>query len=151
LNIQPRRVPGGHGLCRRRIGTKVRATVDVGTGPFSVVAHRDDARRLAGCLDFEAAVTTVGDAAMVRITGDLDCSTAPQLRSVLVRLVDGGTRHLTVDIAGAELVDSTGLSVLVGGMKRLRDHGGCMVVRSPSEAARRVLEITGLDRILDIS
>jgi anti-sigma B factor antagonist len=115
------------------------------------VAHRDDSRAILGYLDFEVSVTAADDAAVVRISGDLDCYTAPQLRSTLVSLVDDGARHLTIDIAGSELIDSTGLSVLVGGMKRLRDHGGCMVVKSPTPATRRVFEITGLDRVLEIS
>lgn len=58
---------------------------------------------------------------------------------------------MTVDIGGVQFVDSTGLSVLVGGMKRLRDLGGGMAVKSPNDATRKLFEITGLQTVLEIS
>ena len=58
---------------------------------------------------------------------------------------------MTIDIGGAQFVDSTGLSVLVGGMKRLRDLGGGMAVKSPTDATRKLFEITGLHTVLDVS
>jgi anti-sigma B factor antagonist len=103
------------------------------------------------CSDFEVAVTAGESVATVRISGDLDCYTSPQLRSVLVDLVEDGARHLTLDLGETQFVDSTGLSVLVGGLRRVRDHGGTMVVRSPTEATRELFEITGLKSVFDVS
>ncbi len=118
--------------------------------PLSGIEQRDERSVVAGHLPFEVSVIGADSAATVCINGDLDCYTAPQLRSALLALVEEGTRHVTVDIAGTQVLDSTGLSVLVGGMKRLRDHGGSMVVKSPNEATRKLFEITGLDSVLDI-
>ena len=112
---------------------------------------RDDRTGVAGYLDFEVSVTAADDAATVRIKGELDCYTAPRLRSALVTLVEDGVRHVTLDIGGVEFVDSTGLSVMVGGMKRLRDQGGGMVVKSPTDATRKLFEITGLTTVLDLA
>jgi anti-sigma B factor antagonist len=47
-------------------------------------------------------------------------------------------------------IDSTGLGVIVGTLKRLREGGGDLVLRSPSRSTRKVLEITGLTRIVEI-
>jgi anti-sigma B factor antagonist len=119
-------------------------------GP-SPIEQRDDGTGVAGYLDFEISVTASGAAATIRVNGELDCYTAPQLRSALLNLAQDGVRHVTVDIGGVQFVDSTGLSVLVGGMKRLRDLGGGMAVKSPNDATRKLFEITGLQTVLEIS
>ena len=87
----------------------------------------------------------------VRLLGELDMSTAPQLRDELLRLVSGGATMVTVDLSELAFVDSTGLSVLITGLKRLRQQGGDMALRSPSAGTRRVLEITGLTEVFPIS
>ena len=118
---------------------------------ISAVKRREDQTAVAGYLDFSVSVTSVGSTATIRVIGDLDCYTAPQLRSTLLALVDDGARHLTLDIGSTNFVDSTGLSVLVGALKRLRDHGGELAVTSPTETTRRLFEITGLDSIFHVS
>lgn len=88
-----------------------------------------------------------GDAAVVRIVGELDLATAPQLRQLLVDLEEQGTRHVTLDLADMAFIDSTGLKVFVAGRQRFRDCGGQLALRSPSASATRVFEITGLTTI----
>ena len=87
----------------------------------------------------------------VRLLGELDMSTAPQLRDELLRLTSDGARQVTVDLSQLEFMDSTGLSVLITGLKRLRERGGDMALRSPTPNTRRVLEITGLTEVFAIS
>ena len=89
----------------------------------------------------------------VRLLGELDMSTAPQLREELLRLASGagGPAQVTVDLSELAFVDSTGLSELITGLKRLRQGGGDMALRSPTPATRRVLEITGLTEVFSIS
>ena len=88
-----------------------------------------------------------GDAAVVRVVGELDLATAPQLRELLVDLVAQGRRHVTLDLADMAFIDSTGLKVFVAGLQRLRACGGELALRSPRAAALRVFEITGLTTI----
>jgi anti-sigma B factor antagonist len=87
----------------------------------------------------------------VRLLGELDMSTAAQLREELLRLASDGATMVTVDLSELAFVDSTGLSVLITGLKRLRQQGGDLVLRSPSPGTRRVLEITGLTEVFPIS
>ena len=117
----------------------------------SAVKQREDRTAVAGYLDFSVSVVSVDGTTTVRVTGDLDCYTAPQLRSALMALVDDGARQVTLDVGATQFVDSTGLSVLVGGLKRLREQGGNLVVKSPSEATLRLFEITGLTSVFDVS
>ena len=106
---------------------------------------------IAGYLDFDVAVAVADSAATVRVKGELDCYTAPRLRSALRDLAEEGVRQVTVDVGGVEFIDSTGLSVLVGGMKRLRERGGRMVVKSPNDATRKLFEITGLQAVIEVT
>jgi anti-sigma B factor antagonist len=87
----------------------------------------------------------------VRLLGELDMSTAPQLREELLRLASNGATQVTVDLSELQFVDSTGLSVLIAGLRRLRERGGDMALRSPTPGTLRVLEITGLTEIFSIS
>ena len=142
---------------------KVTVTAAVSMGPFS--GEGDDPTRVAEYLHFNISVSApdgsapeksiagadADSKATVRVKGELDCHTAPQLRSALLSLIEDGARHVTLDLSGVRFVDSTGLSVLVGGTKRLRDRGGRMVVASPTRATRRLFEVTGLDTVLEVS
>jgi anti-sigma B factor antagonist len=87
----------------------------------------------------------------IHVRGELDMSTAPELREPLLRLAKGEGVYVTLDLSGLAFVDSTGLSVLVTGLKRLRQQGGDLTLRSPTPATRRVLEITGLTEVFAIS
>ncbi|HWI05297.1 MAG TPA: STAS domain-containing protein [Acidimicrobiales bacterium] len=87
----------------------------------------------------------------MQLVGELDMSTAPQFREQLLRLVSDGATLVTVDLSELAFVDSTGLSVLITGLKRLRQQGGEMALRSPTPGTRRVLEITGLTEVFSIS
>ena len=87
----------------------------------------------------------------IHLLGELDMSTAPQLREELLRLASDGATMVTVDLSELAFVDSTGLSVLITALKRIRQQGGEMALRSPTPATRRVLEITGLTEVFSIS
>jgi anti-sigma B factor antagonist len=86
----------------------------------------------------------------VWLIGELDMSTAPPLRDQLLELASDGATQVTVDLSELEFVDSTGLSVLVTALKRLRQQGGDMGLRSPRPSTRKVLEITGLTEVFSI-
>ena len=96
-------------------------------------------------------VSGVAPAYEIHLHGELDMSTAPRLREELVRLSSDDATAVTVDLSRLEFVDSTGLSVLITGLKRLREKGGDMALRSPNPGTRRVLEITGLTQVFSIS
>jgi anti-sigma B factor antagonist len=99
---------------------------------------------------FSLAVSEEGDRLILAVAGELDVGTAPVLRGRLVGLVADGTRDLVVDLADVSFIDSVGLGTLVGALKRLREEGGRMTVRSPSAPVRKVLEITGLTKVLTV-
>ena len=106
--------------------------------------------RVAGYLDFDVSVSSAEDATVVAVRGDLDCYTAPKLRAVLLELADG-PRKVILDVGSSDFIDSTGLGVLVGGLKRFRQRGGDMVVRSPSPMTARLFEVTGVIKLFEVA
>jgi len=88
--------------------------------------------------------------AVLEVAGDIDLFTAPQLRHAVNELIDAGSRKLVVDLTKVGFLDSTGLGVLVGALKRLRDSGGDLVLAAPQRPVRRVLSVTGLDKVFTI-
>lgn len=111
---------------------------------------RRDRVAVPGAIGFAVAVVAVEDETVVRVEGDLDCYTAPQLRAVLLELADG-PRRVVIDVSGSTFIDSTGLGVLVGGLKRIREQGGHMVLRSPTPMTARLFEVTGVSRLFEIA
>lgn len=105
---------------------------------------------VAGYVDFAVSVSAVDGVTVVHVSGDLDCFSAPRLRAALTELVDDVPRQVILDVADTHFIDSTGLGVLVGGAKRVRQSGGDLVLRSPSASTRRLLEITGVTRLFEI-
>ena len=88
-------------------------------------------------------------ATLVVLRGDLDLATAPDLRETLIEVIDDGAR-IVVDLEAVEFLDSAGLGILVGGLKRARTAGGELELVCSSHDVLKPLEITGLDRVFTI-
>jgi anti-sigma B factor antagonist len=83
---------------------------------------------------------------VLTVGGEIDAYTSPQLRTRLRDLIDRGSRDVLVDLEGVGFMDSTGLGVLVGALKRLREHEGRMALVCTQPPLLRILRITGLDQ-----
>jgi anti-sigma B factor antagonist len=83
--------------------------------------------------------------ATVRVSGEIDISTAPNLRECLATLVDEPV--VAVDLSDVAFVESSGLGVLIAEHKRRSAVGQELVITGSSPLARRVFEITGLDHV----
>jgi anti-sigma B factor antagonist len=87
---------------------------------------------------------------VIAVAGEVDVVAAPQLRSEIVRVVSEGTTDLVLDLSGVVFIDSFGLGVLVGAVKRVQSHDGRLRVVIGEARVMAVLELTGLDRILEL-
>ena len=86
----------------------------------------------------------------VVLTGEIDLSTARRVREALIAISNSGETYVVVDMTNVTFLDSTGLSALVGPLKRFRSMNGEIVLRSPTKGVRKVLEISGLTRVFSI-
>jgi anti-sigma B factor antagonist len=91
-----------------------------------------------------------GDYTVLEVGGEVDVYTAPKLREKLVELVGDGNYHIIVDMTKVEFLDSTGLGVLVGGLKRVRSHEGSLALVCNQERILKIFRITGLTKVFPI-
>ena len=87
---------------------------------------------------------------IVAVGGEIDVYSAPRLRERLLDLVEEGSYQLIVDMEAVEFLDSTGLGVLVGGLKRVRAHDGWIDLVCTQSRMLRIFRITGLNRVFNI-
>ncbi|MFP5320085.1 MAG: STAS domain-containing protein [Acidimicrobiia bacterium] len=99
---------------------------------------------------FRLNVDNAGTTAVVRVTGELDLQTAPELESRLLQLATDGANQVIVDMADTDFIDSTGLHALIVGVKELRGRGGDLVVRAPSPNTARLLQMSGFDTVVQV-
>ncbi|MDP9072391.1 MAG: anti-sigma factor antagonist [Actinomycetota bacterium] len=81
------------------------------------------------------------------LRGEVDARTAPELRERLRKLVEAGGQRVVLDVKDLDFKDWTGLGVLVGARKRLREAGGDLVLRSPTSDAATLLERSGMHEV----
>jgi anti-sigma B factor antagonist len=122
----------GSDVTRRRIGPDVR------NAPWRIQ------------VDLSLSTRTEGDRTVVSVGGEIDVYTAPKLREQLVDLINAGQYHLVVDMEDVEFLDSTGLGVLVGGLKRVRAHDGSLRLVCTQERILKIFRITGLTKVFPI-
>ncbi|GAA2385879.1 STAS domain-containing protein [Dactylosporangium salmoneum] len=91
-----------------------------------------------------------GDHKVLEVGGEVDVYTAPRLREKLVELSEQGARHVVVDLSRVEFLDSTGLGVLVGALKRLRAVNGSFGLVCSHERLLKIFRITALDRVFSL-
>ena len=81
---------------------------------------------------------------VVEVAGELDLHSAPQLRAEVGRALENNVPRIVIDLAGVTFLDSTGVGVLVGALKRARAATGALNFCGAQPRVRRVFEITGL-------
>jgi anti-sigma B factor antagonist len=87
---------------------------------------------------------------VVRVQGDVDASNADQLRDASLRVLGDGASSLVVECSGLKFIDSAGLSALIAAYRAADVQWGTVTIRNPPDTARRILELTGLDKVLVI-
>src|SRR5512142_2097328 len=87
---------------------------------------------------------------VVTVEGEIDIYTAPRLRELLIDLAGKGTCRLVVNLDKVGFLDSTGLGVLVGGLKRVRAHDGSLDLVCTQEQILNIFRITGLTKVFGI-
>ena len=87
---------------------------------------------------------------VIDVQGEIDMYTAPRLRELLIDLVSKGSYQLVVNLDKVGFLDSTGLGVLVGGLKRVRAHDGSLDLVCTQQRILKILKITGLTEVFAI-
>ena len=87
---------------------------------------------------------------VVNVEGEIDIYTAARLRELLIDLASTNNYQLIVNLDKVGFLDSTGLGVLVGGLKRVRAHDGSLDLVCTQERILKIFRITGLTKVFGI-
>lgn len=98
---------------------------------------------------FHIEVAAAEHATVVRVAGDVDLQTSPQFWEVLEQAIDAAT-NLQVDLRGIEYIDSSGVAVLIQGLKHAGRKSVPFSLLEPSLRALAVLDLSQLTQIFRI-
>jgi anti-sigma B factor antagonist len=101
-------------------------------------------------MDLRLEVSEQGGWSVVEVGGEIDVATAPRLREQLIALVGDQRYHIVVSLEAVDFIDSTGLGVLISGLKRVRTHDGRFALVCTEPRILKVFEITGLLAVFDV-
>jgi anti-sigma B factor antagonist len=90
------------------------------------------------------------DTRVIEVTGEIHVTTAPEFSTRLNEAIAAGTRGVIIDMSGVEFIDSTGLSVLLNGLRRVTRNDGRLSLVVSNPTVLRLFEITKLDSTFDI-
>ena len=99
-------------------------------------------------MDLDVETGSIDGAALLTLRGEIDVYTAPRLRQAILELVDGGATRIVVDMEKVDFLDSTGLGVLVGGLKRVKMKEGSLSIVTTQDKILKIFDITGLNKVV---
>ena len=91
-----------------------------------------------------------GDVTLVEVSGRIDSMNANQFGEALIGEIDSGKMHIVLDLASVDYMSSAGLREIVSALKKVKRGQGDLRISQPSERVLEVLEMAGLDTILQI-
>ncbi|MBR4627931.1 MAG: STAS domain-containing protein [Ruminococcus sp.] len=90
--------------------------------------------------------------AVAAITGEIDHHSARTARSELDRyIINTQPRTLAIDMGGITFMDSSGIGLIMGRSKLMKECGGRLEVRNAQPYIKRVLKLAGVERIVKIT
>jgi anti-sigma B factor antagonist len=96
-------------------------------------------------------VETFAGGLVLTLSGELDAYDAPALRTAFADAAEtAGEATVVLDLSAVSFIDSTALGTVVGLLRRVRERGGELRVVLPETEARRIFELTALERTLDV-
>jgi anti-sigma B factor antagonist len=101
-------------------------------------------------VQFEVNVAPVGAWTVVAVAGEIDVATAPRLRKEAIAIVAEGHHRIVLDLEAVDFLDSTGLGVLIGVLRRISTVGGELRLVCSTPRILDLFTLTGLDRVFDL-
>lgn len=101
----------------------------------------------AGTID----VRTSSKETVVFLSGEIDHHNAAFLRMGIDKMIhEKRPRRLVLDLSSIRFMDSSGLGLIMGRFSLVRELGGELIVRDPSESIMRICRLAGLERMVKI-
>ena len=90
------------------------------------------------------------DKVLVKLSGPIHVRDAGKLRASLLAQLEEGRRHFVIDVSRVDLIDSSGLGVLIQVQQKAAAAGGSMSLVGVRGVVKDVLELSRLDRVFII-
>ena len=87
---------------------------------------------------------------ILKITGDVDLYSSPQVRKQVLSLISKKNKNLLVDLADVNYMDSSGVATLVEALQLTKKSGGKLKLFSLGTTVKDVFELSRLDKVFDI-
>lgn len=86
----------------------------------------------------------------IELSGEVDIYTAGQLKEAFIKIIEERKENIRINAEKLEYIDSTGLGVLIGALKRLKLENKQIIMSNIKPSIKKLLNITGLDKIFVI-
>ena len=86
----------------------------------------------------------------VSLAGEVDIYTANNLKESLIEIISQNPQNIFIDAGSLEYIDSTGLGVLIGALKRLKNSEKDIYIKNTKSNIKKIFSITGLDKIFKV-
>jgi len=100
---------------------------------------------------FSTTAAVVDRSREIFVTGELDVYTSPRLRERLHETIRPEATKVIINLSGLTFIDSTGLGVLAGALKRAQRMQVDLTLSEVPPSAVKVLELTGMTRVFSIN
>ena len=92
------------------------------------------------------------NAVVIHLCGELDHHSAEKLRrDIDMELEKHGYTFCVIDMTGVSFMDSSGLGVLLGRYRLITEHGGTMTIKNPNKTIDRILKMSGIYSIVEVT
>jgi len=91
-----------------------------------------------------------GEITIIELSGEVDAQRSPEIKSKIRSLIGEGKAKLVVDLAKVKYMDSSGLGVLVSGLKAARKESGDLKLSTLQSEVQNIFELTQLNKVFEI-
>jgi len=92
----------------------------------------------------------LGNAIEVYLDGEVDIYTSQRLKDKLYGIIDSNQLDLKINCRDLSYIDSTGLGIFVGALKKAKQNGKSIYISELKENIKKLFMITGLDKLFTI-
>lgn len=101
-------------------------------------------------MDIKVDTKQVKNGHVIEVQGEIDVYTSPRVKETINKLIEDKNYNLIINLEEVRYIDSTGLGVLIGALKRVREHNGSINLICTNPQIKKIFNITGLVKIFGI-
>ncbi len=101
-------------------------------------------------MDIKVETKQIKNSHIISVQGEIDVYTSPRVKETINELIEKENYNLIINLEEVRYIDSTGLGVLIGALKKVREHNGSINLICTNPQIKKIFNITGLVKIFGI-